>query len=333
MVSGSTKSGYDTYTAWLPARAPEARVEDNDPERVILLTGTTGNLSAHVLALLLKDERTKRVYSAAFDAAALPVGLLDSSKLLLLSANLTRDNLGLPQDILDDIRSTVTHVMHASWRVDFDLALSSFESLIAGAVHLFTMAPAAHYLFMSSISVAVGWNVKGRQRYTQVPEVALHEIGIAARLTTECPNTSWKRSAMIKESFCDSTKFMPGPIKRTSERIQDEIVHPHPVKWIVVFEAIQDEFGVALPFIPFHDWVNKLEAVPDKTTPSDLGRIPGLKLLEIFRALGTAEMEARPAGRKESESGGLPSFETSKACSVSQTLATIHPLDEYDGRT
>ncbi|TFY54704.1 hypothetical protein EVJ58_g8699 [Rhodofomes roseus] len=385
------------YTALLPECAPDAGIENNNRERIILLTGTTGNLGAHVLALLLKDEGTQRVYAvnrgedlvnrqrAAFNDAQLPLGLLDSPKLSLLSADFTEDSLGLPQEDIDDIRKTVTHVVHAAWRVDFNLALSSFESLVAGAVRLLSMAPAAHYLFMSSISIAAGWNVQGYQRDTYVPEAALHEdivaaatsgYGMSKYVVEEVLSNAYQKgfkttsirigqvSGTSQSGAWNTSEWVPSIVKSSlalgvlpnsnnvvswvpmdvvARTVVDvvlgpespeliNVVHPHPVKWIVVFEAIQDELGVALSFISFHEWVNQLEAVPDTTTPSDLGRIPGLKLLETFRALGTAEMEARPEDEKESEFGGLPLFETNKACGISQTLATITPLDEHDAR-
>lgn len=112
------------YTTVLPAHAPEPNIV-HVVERVVLLTGTTGNLGAHVLALLLKDERTKRVYAlnrgsdlrnrqrAAFDGAQLPVELLDQPKLVLLSVDYTQDGLGLPQDIVNEVSIRLIQYLRA----------------------------------------------------------------------------------------------------------------------------------------------------------------------------------------------------------------------------
>lgn len=59
---------------------------------------------------------------------------------------------------------------------------------------------------------------------------------------------------------------------------------------------------------------------------------PGVKLLEYYRALVSAEAVAQRAGTDECEAGGLPLFETSKACSVSKTLAGLPPLSAHDAR-
>ena len=69
--------------------------------------------------------------------------------------------------------------MHNAWRVDFNLALTSFETHIASAIRLLTLAPTAHYLFTSSISVAAGWTVDKRYRNSLVPEAALHDSALA----------------------------------------------------------------------------------------------------------------------------------------------------------
>lgn len=70
--------------------------------------------------------------------------------------------------------------MHIAWRVDFNLALTSFEKQIASAIRLLTMAPTAHYLFTSSISVAAGWTIDERYRDARVPEAAIHDSSLAA---------------------------------------------------------------------------------------------------------------------------------------------------------
>ena len=70
--------------------------------------------------------------------------------------------------------------MHIAWRVDFNLALTSFETQIASAIRLLTMAPAAYYLFTSSISVVGGWTVDERYKHALVPEAALYDSTLAA---------------------------------------------------------------------------------------------------------------------------------------------------------
>lgn len=60
------------------------------------------------------------------------------------------------------------------------------------------------------------------------------------------------------------------------------VVHPRPAKWSDVFGAMQAELGVTLPFVPFDEWVKRLEAVADNASASDLEKIVG-SLLSDWR--------------------------------------------------
>lgn len=59
---------------------------------------------------------------------------------------------------------------------------------------------------------------------------------------------------------------------------------------------------------------------------------PAVKLIEYFRALAKAEVDARRAEATDIEAGGFPLFETQIATGVSQTLATLSPLSEQDAK-
>ncbi|KAI0942043.1 putative NRPS-like protein biosynthetic cluster [Taiwanofungus camphoratus] len=177
----------EKYTALLPP-APAASAEKRGAGAVVLLTGSTGALGAHILALLLADARVRRVYAlnrgarlaerqkAAFDAAELPADV--GPKLVLLSGDFGREDLGLGPGVLDELRASVTHVVHNAWRVDFNLALASFETHVAAAVRLLALAPRARYLFTSSVSVAGGWRGAGGKG--SVPEAPLGNARIPA---------------------------------------------------------------------------------------------------------------------------------------------------------
>ncbi|CCM02157.1 uncharacterized protein FIBRA_04235 [Fibroporia radiculosa] len=177
------------YAALLPV-SPSLTDSRSGGGAVVLLTGSTGALGAHILALLLADQRVKVVYAlnrgtkleerqkAAFDTAQLPTALLQNAKLMLLSGDLTREDLGLEKRVSDELSASITHIIHNAWRVDFNLSLASFESQIATAIKLLALSPGAYYLFTSSVSVAGGWfdaNCRGA-----VPEQALHNSRVAA---------------------------------------------------------------------------------------------------------------------------------------------------------
>ncbi|TFY63083.1 hypothetical protein EVJ58_g3467 [Rhodofomes roseus] len=382
----------EKYTALLPARAPEVATV-GDGERVVLLTGTTGNLGAHVLALLLSEERTKRVYAlnrgsglmhrqrAAFDAAQLPLELLDHPKLTLLSVDYTRDDLGLSQDNANEV---VTHIVHSAWRVDFNLALTSFGTQIASAIRLLALAPAAHYLFTSSVSAASGWNVKKDNHGAHVPEAALHDSSIAAAtsgygmskyVVEEVLASAHQRglkttslrigqiSGSSKGGVWNASEWVPNivksslalgalpdaesvvswvPMDAVARVVVDvvlgreapeliNVVHPRPVEWSAVFGAMQAELSLEYLRVASGEdrTFTSVMSAPYVLIPSCQ---PGIKLLDYYRTVIHAEAQAKRDGVDGCEAGGLPFFETSKACSVSKTLAELPPLGAQDAR-
>jgi nucleoside-diphosphate-sugar epimerase len=68
-----------------------------------------------------------------------------------------------PALTLRQIRTTTTLVIHNAWRLDFNLALSSFEPNVRGTRHLLDLAlssphaRAVRVLFTSSIGVTQSW--------------------------------------------------------------------------------------------------------------------------------------------------------------------------------
>jgi len=94
----------------LPSMQPEAEV--------VLITGTTGTLGSNVLSHLLQNTDIKTVYAVnrtqrgvslfdrhctSFSRQGLDVSLLDSTKLVLLEADLTVDDLGLTADVAQEV--------------------------------------------------------------------------------------------------------------------------------------------------------------------------------------------------------------------------------------
>ncbi|KAF4618223.1 hypothetical protein D9613_011591 [Agrocybe pediades] len=130
------------------------KVEDARPSGgdVVLVTGTTGGLGTYLLAELISNPSVSRVYAVnrGKDAAALrerqrkalvqrgvdPQKILESEKLVLLIADTSAPLLGLSEDEYEKIRSSLTHIIHNAWPVDFNLSLISFESSIRGLRNL-----------------------------------------------------------------------------------------------------------------------------------------------------------------------------------------------------
>ncbi|KAF8995049.1 hypothetical protein BDQ17DRAFT_1430659 [Cyathus striatus] len=147
-------------------------------EDVILVTGTTGGLGSHLLAALASSEEVSRVYAlnrlsktslllrqqAALARQGLDPGVATSSKVVLLESGLSKDALGLDKDVLEEILSSVTHVLHTAWQVDFNLPCESFGADLAGVVSLINLCLNSRLesppklLFVSSIGIFQGGN-------------------------------------------------------------------------------------------------------------------------------------------------------------------------------
>ncbi|KAJ6472500.1 putative aminoadipate reductase [Mycena sanguinolenta] len=146
-------------------------------EQVVLLTGSTGSLGSQVLATLLKDERVKKVYAlnrpsssqdfvqrhmGKFSDRGLDVELLKSPKLHFIEGKTDGKNLGLNAGVYDEIRNSVTLIIHNAWKLDFNLSLGSFENHIVGTRNLVDLALSAphapKFVFTSSIASAVAWD-------------------------------------------------------------------------------------------------------------------------------------------------------------------------------
>ncbi|KAF9811531.1 hypothetical protein IEO21_06535 [Rhodonia placenta] len=178
----------EKYTASLtPVSASQA--EQQTAAAVVLITGSTGALGSYMVAELLADIRVARVYAlnrgtslqerqaAAFKAAGFSANIMSDVRLKLLSGDMTRDDFGLEAKTLDELRTSVTHVIHNAWRVDFNLALASFEPQIGATMRLLNLVPRARFSFVSSMSAAQSWDTTERGLY--VPEEPLHDPSIA----------------------------------------------------------------------------------------------------------------------------------------------------------
>ncbi|KAI0350560.1 acetyl-CoA synthetase-like protein [Trametes cingulata] len=174
----------DKYSAGLERHFPEKLANGHGHANghangahaeTVLVTGTTGRLGSHLLAQLLARPDVVKVYALnressgsvqalekrqreAFRQWGLDEALLDGGKAVFYAVDLAKSNFGLSQEAYDEMRSSVTQIIHNAWRVDFQVSLSSFEPLIAGARNLLDLAlnssvpGGPRVLFVSSIS-------------------------------------------------------------------------------------------------------------------------------------------------------------------------------------
>ncbi|KAH0828782.1 acetyl-CoA synthetase-like protein [Lanmaoa asiatica] len=138
---------------------------------VVLLTGSTGGLGSFLLSELLKSPAVQRIFAfnrpsstksieerqkSAFKDKGLSIDLLNSNKLVYVEANASLEKCGL------------TPAQYEEWRLDFNLAISSFEDSIRASRNLIDLGLDSpqkqnlRFLFTSSIGSAQSWdNMKG----------------------------------------------------------------------------------------------------------------------------------------------------------------------------
>jgi thioester reductase-like protein len=189
---------------------------------VIILTGTTGSLGAHILAQLLRNENVRRIYclvrastpEAALDRvlstlAAKQLFFKNISKVVALPASLDRADLGLDASTLSDVRDSLTKVIHSAWAVNFNLQIQSFEKQhIQGVSNLLNLclsvrgSTPAQFFFCSSISAAAGTPLPATILEGPIPELE------------HAQNMGYARSKLVAERIIESAAKQTGMVAK-----------------------------------------------------------------------------------------------------------------------
>ncbi len=178
---------YGTFAARTVAEAGQPRV--------VLLTGVTGSLGAHLLHALLQVPSIEKVYclNRGADPHKRTLESLQSRGLSVptervesFSADLTRPGFGLEKGVLEGVNL----VIHNAWSVNFNMGVASFENQIQGARNLldFSFEANARFFFVSSVSAAV-------RSGSAVPEEHLKHL-------TDAQEMGYARSKLVAERLC-----------------------------------------------------------------------------------------------------------------------------------
>lgn len=191
---------------------------DHGAERVVLLTGATGFLGAHVLDLLLRDTTVSRVFCLvraqdADEATERVVKSLksreledaelaakDDTRLVCLPTTLSEFHLGLSDAGWTRLSAEATMIIHAAWPVNFSLKLQSFDPQLAGLRNLLelrdaTRSSAARFVFISSTAAISAPSTSDRP----IRETLSTEPEDAAPL-------GYARSKWVAENICASAR-------------------------------------------------------------------------------------------------------------------------------
>lgn len=169
----------DKYTQSFPTfKGGKSELGRASGGAIVLLTGSTGSLGSNILAKLINNPGVKRVYTMSrpssdgmsakerhvksFERESLEVMLLDDKKVLFLEGDAAHADFGIDTQHFADMQSSVTHIIHNGWRVNFNVAVSSFESNIRSVRNFidFSLGGSgpnpARIIFIGSIGVFQG---------------------------------------------------------------------------------------------------------------------------------------------------------------------------------
>ncbi|KAI1761375.1 hypothetical protein GGR53DRAFT_525119 [Hypoxylon sp. FL1150] len=221
-------SKYSNFPKFVPG-------DQRSDGEVVLLTGTTGSLGAHILSQVAVSPQVKSVYclvraSTTEEAQSRVVSSLKSrrifnpavaAKIVCLPSDFSQVSLGLDALTFEKLRSTLTTVIHSAWMVNFNVNLSSFEkSHIAGVHNLIKLclsvpfrAPAS-FFFISSISAA-----SGTPAPATIDEVHIEDLHHA-------PGTGYGKSKLVTEHIVRAAAKSAGMcarVLRTGQLIGDVV--------------------------------------------------------------------------------------------------------------
>lgn len=139
-----------------PTQTSKSHSNDGSAKEIVLLTGATGALGAHILSLLRASSSISTIYclvrgasptaahsrvNKALSQRGLPsLSSPSNANVEILQAELSEPHLGLTPSVYKHLASTVSSILHIAWTVNFRLKLRSFEDNIAGVRHLLDLA-------------------------------------------------------------------------------------------------------------------------------------------------------------------------------------------------
>ncbi|KAJ7191142.1 male sterility protein-domain-containing protein [Mycena pura] len=161
------------YSHSFPVHCARAALTAEQPTaHTVLVTGTTGALGAHLLGHLLALPGVFAVYAfnrpradvlasqrSALAENGLDARLADDPALRLLEGDLTAPEFGLAHETFEEMRASVTLIVHNGTYVNFNVSLASMEPLVAGTRQLVDFALSSPHaapprlLFVSSVGV------------------------------------------------------------------------------------------------------------------------------------------------------------------------------------
>ncbi|TVY71259.1 Adenylate-forming reductase Nps10 [Lachnellula suecica] len=200
--------------------SPNAEFKENGLPQLVVLTGATGSLGAHILNNLngipaiseiiclvrgKSEVHCKARVAEALVSRKIP-DLTDSDKIKCFPSMLGSPDLGLPPEVLEKIKNERVSLIHAAWAVNFSISLHSFiPEHITGLHNLLNLAVScprlAQFTFCSSTASII-------QAASPIPEILSTEA-------SDADDLGYSKSKWIAEQICASAtkvKNMRGKI-------------------------------------------------------------------------------------------------------------------------
>ncbi|KAJ7089700.1 L-aminoadipate-semialdehyde dehydrogenase [Mycena belliarum] len=239
--------------------APNA-VKRPESSRMVVLTGASGSLGAHILHQLVSSSSVRKVVclsraqsheesvqriADSMKARKLP---MPGEKLVSYAANANAPLLGLTESEYNSLQSEVTDVIHNAWPVNFVLSLDSYDEHIGGVINLINLclasphAEPAAFFFSSSISCRQG-----------APDATCTEDFSPSPSTAA--GTGYARSKWVVEKLCQQAAARSGVpigVLRIGQMVGDSLtgVWNETEAWPLMIKAA-NTFG-ALPSVDEH---------------------------------------------------------------------------------
>ncbi|KAI4721511.1 acetyl-CoA synthetase-like protein [Aureobasidium sp. EXF-10727] len=180
----------------------------------IVVTGATGSLGAHAVAIMAAQSTTRKVYclvraKSSADAERRvwqslrerqlfhTLSATARSKIIAYPSNFAEEQLGLDAQQYEAISRDITHLLHLAWSVNFNKSIESFEAdCIRGVRNLTRLClhakrpEPASFNFCSSVSATV------RTPGDTVPEAIAESFAYAQGM-------GYAQSKSVAESLCD----------------------------------------------------------------------------------------------------------------------------------
>lgn len=201
---------YLKYTFDLPitARAP---LQSDLKEKVVILSGSTGSFGTYLLDRLLRDEsvahiiclnrseNAEDIQRRSLEEKGLSTELHDKS-ITFAVADFSKQYLGLDAAMYKALLSSVTHILHNAWHVNFNLPIQHFESPhISGVSQLIDFSARSSYgamiLFISSIGAVQAYQPPSDSENRSVPEAVISEWSCAPR------DSGYSQSKLVAENI------------------------------------------------------------------------------------------------------------------------------------